>query len=151
MPKLASPQVSLPRLYALRAMYLILLVMIPQMTAASLVYSTRSLSAADGWGFAACLLAALSLLAALGVRYPLKMLPLLLFELTWKLIWLARVALPLWRAGRVDEALASNTVAAGAAVLVLTVIPWRYVGAQYLRAPGDPWRTASRIGAAARA
>ncbi len=145
------PEVSLPRLYALRAMYLILLVMIPQMTAASMVYSHRSLGAADGWGFTACLLAALSLLAALGLRYPLKMLPLLLFELAWKLIWLARVALPLWRAGRVDEALISNTVAAGAAVLVLAVIPWRYVGAQYLRARGDPWRPASRIGAVARA
>ena len=132
-------------------MYLILLVMIPRITAASMVYSHRSLSAADGWGFTACLLAALSLLAALGLRYPLKMLPLLLFELAWKLIWLARVALPLWRAGRVDEALTSNTVAAGAAILVLAVIPWRYVGAQYLRTPGDPWRPASQIGAAARA
>ena len=94
------------------------------------------------------MLAALSLLAAVGLRYPLKMLPLLIFELLWKLVWLARVALPLWRAGRIDDALTSNTVAAGMAVLVLIVIPWRYVAVQYLRGPGDPWRWPSRVGVA---
>ncbi len=107
------PEVSLTRLYALRAMYLVLLVMVPLMTAARMVYGVRSFSAADGWGFTACLLTALSLLAAIGLRHPLKMLPLLMFELLWKIIWLARVALPLWRAGRIDDALASNTVATG--------------------------------------
>ncbi len=142
------PPVSLTRLYALRAMYLILFALVPMMTAAAMVYSTRSVGAADGWGFTACLLAALSLLAALGLRYPLKMLPLLMFELLWKVIWLARVALPLWSAGRIDDALVSNSIAAGMAVLVLVVIPWRYVAAQYLRSPGDPWRRASSIGVA---
>ena len=142
------PEVSLTRLYALRAMYLILFALVPLMTAAAMVYSARSFSAADGWGFTACLLAALSLLAALGLRYPLKMLPLLMFEFLWKIIWLARVALPLWRAGRIDEALVSNSIAAGLAVLVLIVIPWRYVAAQYLLASGDPWRRPSSVGVA---
>ncbi len=142
------PEVSLTRLYVLRAMYLILLVMVPLMTAAGMVYGGHPFSAHDGWGFTACLLAALSLLAAIGLRYPLKMLPLLLFELLWKVIWLARVALPLWRAGRIDDALTSNTVAAGMAVVVLIVIPWRYVAAQYLRDPADPWRRPSRLGVA---
>ena len=141
-------EVSVMRLYALRAMYLILLVMVPLMTAAQMVYSARSFSAADGWGFTACLLAALSLLAVLGLRYPLKMLPLLMFEVAWKIIWLARIALPLWRAGKVDDALANNTLAAGMAILVIAVIPWRYVAAHYLRAPGEPWRRTSTAGVA---
>ena len=64
------------------------------------------------------------------------------------MIWLTRVALPLWRAGRIDNALVSNSIAAGMAVLVLIVIPWRYVAAQYLRAPGDPWWRPSSVGVA---
>ena len=133
-------EVSLARLNALRATYLLLLIMIPIGTAAHAVWSPGRLGAGDGWAFTACLLAALSLLSSLGLRHPLKMLPLLLFEATWKLIWLARVALPLWLAGQVDEALVSNSIAVGMAVIVLAAIPWRYVLAEYVREAGASWR-----------
>ena len=42
------------------------------------------------------ILGAVALLAALGVRYPLKMLPILIFELIWKLIWVLGFAWPGW-------------------------------------------------------
>ena len=41
-----------------------------------------------------CILLAMSVLAFLGLRYPVKMLPILLFESMWKLTWLAVIALP---------------------------------------------------------
>ena len=44
----------------------------------------------------AMFLGALSILAVLGVRYPFKMLPLLFFELLWKVMWLVGWGLPLW-------------------------------------------------------
>ncbi|MGH9724676.1 MAG: hypothetical protein ACRD41_06385, partial [Candidatus Acidiferrales bacterium] len=47
------------------------------------VYSMRLDS-----GTVVCMLLALSLLSILGLRYPLKMLPLLFWELTWKASWL---------------------------------------------------------------
>ena len=37
-----------------------------------------------------------SLLSMIGVFHPLKMLPLVLFEISYKLIWLVVVAWPLW-------------------------------------------------------
>lgn len=45
-------------------------------------------------GVVVCLLAAMSLLAFLGPRYPIRMLPILLFEVAWKEIWIAAVAIP---------------------------------------------------------
>jgi len=38
----------------------------------------------------------MSLLAFLGLRYPVGMLPILLFEVTWKVIWIVAVARPTW-------------------------------------------------------
>ena len=89
----------------------------------------------------AALLGALAVMAALGLRYPLKMLPLLLFELLWKLLWIATSALPVWLGGGLD-AYGIDTFFACliGVVLVPLVVPWRHVRIHYLRAPGTPWR-----------
>ncbi|HEX3199028.1 MAG TPA: hypothetical protein VHR39_15880 [Propionibacteriaceae bacterium] len=44
-------------------------------------------------GVVTCLLTAMSLLAFLGLRYPIRMLPIPLFEVAWKAIWIAAVAI----------------------------------------------------------
>ena len=82
----------------------------------------------------------MSVLALLGLRYPLRMLPILLFEVGWKLTWLGVVALPLWSDGALEGA---TRVQAGKVlwlVIVVAVIPWRLVLARYVTAPGEPWR-----------
>ncbi len=50
-------------------------------------------------GVVAALLTAMSLLWFLGLRYPIQLLPLLVFESLWKLIWLAAVGIPHLTAG----------------------------------------------------
>jgi hypothetical protein len=89
------------------------------------------------------LLGALAVVAALGVRYPLKMLPILLFELLWKVIWVLAFALPMWLHSELDD-YASETLFAClmGVVLVPMAIPWRYVLVHYVRAAGEPWRAA---------
>jgi hypothetical protein len=90
-------------------------------------------------GVVHCMLAALSALAILGLRYPLKMLPLLFFEIAWKAIWLIVVALPAWSAHQMDADTAETAVECLMAVVFLVVIPWPYVAATYGMTRGDPW------------
>jgi len=89
---------------------------------------------------AVALLAALGLLMGLGLRYPLRMLPVLLFEFLWKLIWLLTIALPLWKTGRLDADYTQTTIDCVFGVVVcLIAIPWKYVWASYIKMPGDRW------------
>ena len=82
----------------------------------------------------------MSVLALLGLRYPVRMLPILLFEVGWKALWLGIVALPLWSGGRLEDAFLTQTNAVLWVVIVAAVIPWRYAANQYVLAAGDPWR-----------
>jgi hypothetical protein len=91
-------------------------------------------------GVVAVLLTAMSLLALLGLRYPVRLLPILLFECLWKVIWLAVVALPAAAAGHVDKAMSEVIVNCSLVVIVLAVLPWRYVAQRYVLAKGDRWR-----------
>jgi hypothetical protein len=74
------------------------------------------------------------------VRYPLQMLPVLLWEVTWKTLWLILVPLRQWRAGHIDDSSKPSIFAVSLVVLVYIAIPWRYVFVHYLKAPGDRWR-----------
>jgi len=91
-------------------------------------------------GVVAVLLTAMSLLAFLGLRYPVRLLPILLFEVLWKLIWLVVVALPAVRAGDVDGALRGLIFNCSFVVIIIAAVPWRYVWQRYVTARGDRWR-----------
>jgi hypothetical protein len=79
--------------------------------------------------------------ALLGLRYPLKMLPLLFFEMTWKAIWLIAVPLPLWVNHLPINADTADTIQACLwAIIIPIVLPWRYVFAAYVQQPGDRWK-----------
>ena len=63
------------------------------------------------------------------------MLPILLFEVTWKLLWLGIVALPLWLDDDLDGATRTQAGAVLWVVVIIAVIPWRHVFAQFVIAP----------------
>src|ERR1051326_4804728 len=90
----ADHEVSLLRLYLLRTVYAaIALLMGAQMWPIAFSHGPW---ADHLHGVAVAMLAGLTLLGRRGVRYPMKMLPLMLFEFAWKLTWTLSVALPLW-------------------------------------------------------
>jgi hypothetical protein len=86
------------------------------------------------------LLGALCLLCVLGLRYPLRMLPLLMFELLWKVIWVVGSGLPMWLGPGLDAYARETMFACGmGVVLVALVLPWGFIVRHYVRAPGTPW------------
>lgn len=134
-------EVSLGRLYALRAGYLLVaaglaVTIWPRLVSHSLEWPLMN-------SVVAAMLGALCLLSLLGLRYPLQMLFVLLFDLLWKIIWLSLVALPLWLADRLDAAAMSTVIDCLVAAVLIPLIPWRYVVARYFRASGAPWRASS--------
>ena len=132
-------EVSTFRLYLLRATYLLIVIGLGAQIWPLLLNPPENLEHMRGvvWS----LLAAVSLLAALGLRYPLKMLPLLFFELVWKSIWIAAIGLPLWYSGGFDAGTRDTwNSCLFSLVLFPLVIPWGYVLRNYVRQRGDRWR-----------
>jgi hypothetical protein len=85
-------------------------------------------------------LGAVSLLPLLGLRYPLKMLPLLFFEFIWKSIWVLAFGLPRWLNNQLDPNTQETLFACLMGIaLVLLVMPWGQAFRHYLKATGDRW------------
>lgn len=132
-------EVSLLRLYVMRVFYLWILVAVGSMALPSLASPDAPLRPLEGVAFS--FWGALALLAAVGLRYPLQMVPVLLIQMIYKTLWLLAVALPLSSADApFDAAMMRFTWAMALGVaLDLIVIPWGYVFANYVRKPGDRW------------
>lgn len=90
-------------------------------------------------GTVVTMLVTMSVLALLGLRYPQRMLPILLFEVGWKLAWLGLVVAPLWANGNLTGATRHQAGAVLWVVVIIAVIPWRQVIRQFVLARGDRW------------
>ena len=135
----ATPsEVSLLRLYTLRVAYFVMAAGIAVYFWPSVLHHSNEFAAAQGIRFA--LLAGLGATAALGLRYPVQMLPVLLFELVWKAIYLIAFGLPMWSAHQITAAAAEDIKAVVMVVIFIPLIPWRYVFAQYVLKRGDRWK-----------
>ncbi len=134
-------ELSIRRLNILRAMYLFIAVGLGLTIWPEILSPENSIADVDT--VVSALLGALGLLCLLGLRYPQKMLPLLIFEFIWKLIWTLAFALPMALDIGLDT-YASETLFACAIGLILVplAIPWGYVFNNYLQLKGEPWRTA---------
>ena len=134
-----SATLSLPRLYLLRVGYLVMGVGLA-ITKWPLVINHQGPWPATQ-GALLFMLVGLSLVSFVGVRYPVQMLPILLFESAWKLLWIAVVALPLWFSGQLDAANVELLSRNLWVVIILAVTPWGYVITQYVTKRGDRWRS----------
>ena len=83
-----------------------------------------------------CVWAAFATLAGLGIAFPLKMLPILLLEIFYKVLWLIIVAYPLWTANTLAGSPAEDMTSAFLWVLLpICSVPWGYVFSCYFSRP----------------
>lgn len=127
---------SLFRLYVMRAIYFAIGVL-----EGSQVFPALFVHEPTARGVIPALLSGLCLLCLLGLRYPTKMLPLLLFEMAWKYVWFFAFGLPQYLSGQQPPTFGDDFFPIAFGVVIMPfVIPWGYVWRNYVLAPGDRWR-----------
>ena len=127
-------QVSLARLYAIRAVALL--------GVYGLFTTVMTLvdHAPDERGMLKAMVSGLWVMCLITIRYPLKMVPILIFELVWKLLWLIFFGIPQWSTGVGSPRLAEDLWLIGAFPIVcVLVIPWGYVWRHFIKAPAERW------------
>lgn len=87
-------------------------------------------------GVTLSLLTAMSLLAFVGVWHPVRMLPVLVLEVLWKVLWLSVVAVPRAVAGELDGAFVDVAVNCSVAVVIVAAVPWGFAWRTYVRPNG---------------
>src|ERR1039457_3967261 len=121
-------------IYLLRLVYILMFFLLGKDT------WTHFLSYQGSWeptnAGAWCVRTASATLAILGISCPLKMLPILLLEIFYKVLWLILVAYPLWSedklAGSPAEGITSGFLWV---ILPIVAVPWGYVFANYIYKP----------------
>ena len=137
-PDRPFPPVATWRINAMRFLFLLMALVM-----GSVVWSQLLFDSAD-WpvmrGLAKSMLAALALMSLFGVRYPLQMLPLMLYEIAWKTVWLTLIAGRAWMAGKWNADIESLFFDCIGIVIAFFIVPWHYVWARYVVQPMEPLR-----------
>jgi hypothetical protein len=119
-------------IHLLRVLYFLMLVFI-----ASEAWTTI-LSHQGPWdhvrAVAWCVWAAYTSLAVFGLINPLRWLPIVIFMIFYKTLWLIVVAYPLWRSGTLAGSPADEMAHVFiAAPFLVVIVPWKYVFEKYVR------------------
>ncbi len=91
-------------------------------------------------GLGHSMLFTLAILAIGGVFRPLAFLPVMIYEMAWKIVWLLVVALPPWLAGQDIPSIVNAKSSIIGICLLIVLIPWKYVGWRYFTQPLEPWK-----------
>ena len=135
-PRKPASEVSLLRLYVMRAMYLVLVVGIGMLVLPDLLSHPTNAN-----GVTSCLLFGVAVLSLIGIRYPLQMIPVFMFEFVWKTSWVLFFGLQKLSAGPLDATSAENLQGTLVGVVLMPlVIPWTYVWRHYVKQPGTRWK-----------
>jgi hypothetical protein len=121
-------------IYLLRLLYLLMIIFVGSDSWTAIITHQGPWDHLKAVAF--CVWAAYSTLSILGLINPLKMLPIILFEIFYKSIWLVIVAYPLWTKHQLVGSPAEQlTYAFLWLPLPLLAMPWGYAFRTYLSFP----------------
>jgi hypothetical protein len=123
-------------IYLLRLLYILMFFVLGRET------WTQILTHQGTWdpfkAVASCVWTAFATLAGLGILRPLKMLPIVLVEIFYKVLWLIIVAYPLWAKGALWGSPAENIASSFFwVILPIVAVPWGYAFVNYVYKPRD--------------
>lgn len=134
------PPVATWKINAMRFLFLLIALVMGSAVWEQLLFRSADW---DVWkGLSKSMLAALALLSLIGVRYPLQMLPLMLYEIAWKTVWILLIAGRAWMADKWTPDIEGLFYDCIGIVIAYFIVPWRYVWARYFRHPMEPLRQA---------
>ena len=121
-------------IYLLRLLYILMFFVLGRDTWTHILTHRSSWQPDDAMAW--CVWTAFATLAGLGIIRPLKMLPILLLEIFYKVLWLILVAYPLWSADTLAGSSAEGTASAFMwVILPIVAVPWGYVFGNYIYRP----------------
>lgn len=121
-------------IYLLRLVFILMFFVLGKTTWTHILTHRGSWDADDAMAW--CVWTAFATLAGLGIIRPLKMLPILLLEIFYKVLWLLLVAYPLWSKGTLAGSSAEGTASAFLwVILPIVAVPWGYVFVTYVYHP----------------
>jgi len=133
-----APPVALWQTWGLRIIFAAMVIVLGSK---QLNYILEGASQWNNWrGLGHSMLFTLAVLAIGGVFRPLAFLPLMIYEIAWKLVWLLVVALPPFLAGEPIPGIVSVKGSVIGICLIMVLIPWKYVWWRYFKQPIEPWR-----------
>jgi hypothetical protein len=120
-------------IYLLRLLYILMFFVLGQQTWTHILTHKGTWEPIDAVAW--CVWTAFATLAGLGIIRPLKMLPIVLLEIFYKLLWLLMVAYPLWSRGTLAGSPAEEITSEFLRVLPIVAMPWGYAFVHYLYDP----------------
>jgi len=121
-------------IYLLRLLYILMFFVLGQQTWTHILTHKGIWEPVDAVAW--CVWTAFATLAGLGIIRPLKMLPIVLLEVFYKVLWLLMVAYPLWSRGTLAGSPAEEITSEFLwVILPIVAVPWGYAFVHYLYDP----------------
>ncbi len=118
-------------IYILRLMFFLMIVFLGKESWTHILTFKGSWNPEDAMAW--CIWGSFSVLAILGIIHPLKMLPIVMLEIFYKVIWLIIVAFPLWKSNQLAGSPAEGMTNAFLWVLLpIIAMPWKYFFRKYV-------------------